>query len=357
MSLRQFTDNANATLAAGISSGATSLSVTSGEGSLFPTITGSQYFVATLIKAATPTTFEIIKVTGRSGDSFTSIVRAQEGTTALSWNAGDTCALLITAGDCAVFAQFDDLQEQSINYAGDSGSANAYVIGLTPSFATHQTGMPIRWVAAHSNTGASTFNDGGGAAALVTEGGGALVSGNIVAGNMYETIWNGTNFTLMGTVPSTFTQLAGSIANAQVPSGAVTQWAATLFASAALTGTPTAPTAANGTATTQIATTAFVNPASSTGTNGYIKFANGLILQWGYAQGSGTSPAIVVVTFPIAFPNAWLAGYCTTYRSTAGAAGSNFISSPSNSGMNCLFDALDGESNVLNGGYWLAIGH
>lgn len=55
-----------------------------------------------------------------------------------------------------------------------------------------------------------------------------------------------------------FTQITGQIADAQVPQSAVTQHKAAVLASAALTGTPTAPTAALGTNTAQVATTAFV---------------------------------------------------------------------------------------------------
>ena len=65
------------------------------------------------------------------------------------------------------------------------------------------------------------------------------------------------------------------------------------LASPAFTGTPTAPTASKTTNNTQLATTAFVQAlagavnnggivAQSLGQNGYVKFANGLILQWGY---------------------------------------------------------------------------
>ncbi|HWR09895.1 gp53-like domain-containing protein [Sporomusa sp.] len=81
-------------------------------------------------------------------------------------------------------------------------------------------------------------------------------------------------------------------------------------ASPVFTGTPTAPTAAAGTNNTQIATTSFVQSlvntsgsgivAASLTQNGYVKFANGLILQWGIST-SGDN-----VTFPITFPNACL---------------------------------------------------
>lgn len=100
--------------------------------------------------------------------------------------------------------------------------------------------------------------------------------------------------------------------------------------------------------------------AQTLSAEGYTTFPNGLVLQWGYATGPGTSPALVAVTFPIAFPNAFLAAVCSTNRSTDGAKGANMIAStpaPSTTGMSCVFDALDGQDNITNGGFWVAIGH
>lgn len=53
-------------------------------------------------------------------------------------------------------------------------------------------------------------------------------------------------------------QFAGSVANAQVPQSAVTQHSAAVLNNAALTGTPTTPTAGVGTNNTQVASTQFV---------------------------------------------------------------------------------------------------
>jgi hypothetical protein len=64
-----------------------------------------------------------------------------------------------------------------------------------------------------------------------------------------------------------------SVTKAQVGLGNVTNESkATMFTSAALTGTPTAPTAASGTNTTQIATTAFVQSALGTATSQALVF-------------------------------------------------------------------------------------
>ena len=88
-------------------------------------------------------------------------------------------------------------------------------------------------------------------------------------------------------------------------------------ASPALTGSPTAPTQGTSDNSTKIATTAFVrnliNQFKTDGTlggivggsltqNGWVKFSNGLILQWGSANGTdGSNPPWY--NFPIAFSN------------------------------------------------------
>lgn len=90
-----FTNNAATTLASSITSSATTLTVSSGKGALFPNPTGSDYFLVTLQDAGL-TTLEIVKVTARSTDTFT-IVRAQEGTTASAFTGGDSVQLRITA--------------------------------------------------------------------------------------------------------------------------------------------------------------------------------------------------------------------------------------------------------------------
>jgi hypothetical protein len=104
-SLFIFANNASTTLAAPISNTATQLTVSSGTGAEFPTPSGAQQFSATLNDAATGLLTEIVYCTAISGDVFNPIVRAQEGTTALSWLAGDLVANLLTAGQMAAMVQ------------------------------------------------------------------------------------------------------------------------------------------------------------------------------------------------------------------------------------------------------------
>jgi hypothetical protein len=198
MSIQLFSNNASTTLAGNITSGSLSLSVLTGSGALFPVIAGGSgnWFVGTLIKAGAPATLEIVKVTATATDTFT-ITRGWENTTPLSWNAGDTFALLNTAGTFGNLVQAAQLQVQGGGYAIDTGAANAYVVGLTPTLTTPVVGMPIRWLASHGNVaGTCTFNPGPGAASMVAQGG-VLVPGMIITGNLYTCVWDGARYQLL----------------------------------------------------------------------------------------------------------------------------------------------------------------
>ena len=102
-----FSNFANSTLAGGINNTVTSLTVQSGAGALFPNPAAGQQFVCLLTDAATRSLHEVIYVTARTADVFT-IVRAQEGTTGLSWLANDIIACANTAGQMADLSQKSD---------------------------------------------------------------------------------------------------------------------------------------------------------------------------------------------------------------------------------------------------------
>lgn len=279
MSLLLFSNNASTTLAAAISSSATSVSVASGTGAGFPAPSGGQYFRATLVKNGNPNIFEIVKVTGVATDTFT-IIRAQETTTALAWAVGDFFNLFPTAGDLADLVQKDDLQGQGGNYAIDTGPANAYSVALTPALTAHVTGMPIRWKAGHTSTAACTFNDGTGVASLNLQDGTAVPSGAINAGSIYTSIWNGSAFELAGdgyatrgfATTAATTAAATAQANAETFSGAadvvVLNAAETYAASAAAAAQSNAETYAGTVASAaQAAAIAAAEAFSANGSN------------------------------------------------------------------------------------------
>lgn len=107
----KFSNNASANIIQDLTSTATSVSVTVGKGDLFPSITEGDYFYATL---AGNNGLEIVKVTNRVNDTMT-IVRAQDNTTALSFDTGDLFELRIVAADFNdTFSEVNDKLEASI---------------------------------------------------------------------------------------------------------------------------------------------------------------------------------------------------------------------------------------------------
>ena len=150
--LNLFTNNAATTLASSILAGDTSLTVTAGQGALFPTLAGSAYFYCTLSNTA-GTTIEIVKVTARSTDTFT-IVRAQDNTTASAFSAGDKVELRLTAIDLQNFPQLDSTN--TFAQAQTFTSPIAVASGGTGSSTLAGAGIPV--VSANNTfTGTQTF--------------------------------------------------------------------------------------------------------------------------------------------------------------------------------------------------------
>lgn len=98
----KLTNNATSGLMQGISSTDTSFSVNTGSGGLFPSLSGTDYFYCTLADQYSIQSPEIVKVTARSGDTFT-VVRGQDNTTAVSWLPNSKVELRVVA------ANFNDL--------------------------------------------------------------------------------------------------------------------------------------------------------------------------------------------------------------------------------------------------------
>jgi hypothetical protein len=133
-------------LASGILSGAGSLTVTTGQGILFP---ASGVFKAVIWSQSVSTpqqdaTGEIVNATFSSGDTFT-IVRAQESTTNKAWNAGDNFVLVITAGKVAELEnEFSNVLYKSDNLGSVQSAATARTnIGLGTGNSPQFTGEKL----------------------------------------------------------------------------------------------------------------------------------------------------------------------------------------------------------------------
>lgn len=88
-----YTNNASTSLSSGIDSSTTSITV--GSVADFPTLTGSDYYYATIANT-TNTKIEIVKVTAASGTTLT-VVRGQDDTTATNFDSGDNFQIRVTS--------------------------------------------------------------------------------------------------------------------------------------------------------------------------------------------------------------------------------------------------------------------
>lgn len=138
-------NNAVTALAGAISSGAVSLTVTTGTGALFPQPTGGNYFVITVVDAATGLLREIMHVTAVVGDVFT-VVRAQENTIAQAYALNDPVANLWTIGQFNALQQTNQLGSAAYLTASDQ-------IGGVSAIQPFAGGNPNGFVAGNASAG------------------------------------------------------------------------------------------------------------------------------------------------------------------------------------------------------------
>jgi hypothetical protein len=176
-----WSNNASSLLVGSLTAGATSLTVTSGDGVLFPDPSGPDFFQFTIIRKS-DLAFEICRCTARASDVFSTILRAQEGTTALAFADGDLVEHRPTAAAMADLATVADLQGAASIYAADVGTADAIAATYTPT-PTLGSGLRLMVNVANTNTGPTTFNPNGlGATNIVKYGVSNLEGGDVIAG-------------------------------------------------------------------------------------------------------------------------------------------------------------------------------
>ena len=121
---------------------------------------------------------------------------------------------------------------------------------------------------------------------------------------------------------------------------------------------------ANPTVALGVATKQYVDGIISLAASGYWESPGGLILQWGKgtAPATGTTTSTLIVTFPVAFPNAPLGAWVTT----SGHANSSTGGNPAGGAVSLSTTSFQAVLDVLNQSitfnqtcdfYWFAIGH
>lgn len=208
----KYKNNAQATLSSGINDSVTTITVS--DGSLFPSLTGAEYFYLTLEDVSYNR--EIVKVTARSGNDLT-VVRAQDNTIARAFSTSDKAELRM------VSAILTDLSAPSYIVAalvGQAVSATSYnKVALTaPATGSTLTIADGKTLTA-SNTLTLTATDG---STLAIGTGGTLGSAAYTAASAYQaaaanlTTWAGVT---PGTGVATALAVAVSSAGAVVVNG------------------------------------------------------------------------------------------------------------------------------------------
>ena len=160
----KFTNNASGVLASSITTASTTITLVTGQGSLFPSLAAGEFFFATLVDSSN--NLEIVRVTGRSNDVLT-VVRAQDGTAARAFIGGDRFELRPVAAAMAALLQ--DAKDYSDASAGAALNAHitdptaahmASAVGFTPTGGIAATDVQAAIAELDSET---PSNDGTGA--------------------------------------------------------------------------------------------------------------------------------------------------------------------------------------------------
>lgn len=203
----KFTNNATATLAASISTSSTSLTVTTSQGALFPTLGTGDYFYATLTDSSN--NLEIVKITARSGDTLTA-VRAQEGTTARIYAAADKLELRVTAAALSNFADLDgpNTFTDTNTFSGAIASSGTNTFSGANSF----TGAAVAFTNVPTFGGGALPVASGGTGSTTATGTGSVVlatSPTISAPTFTGTTTLGTNWSVVETSGVLFFKYGG----------------------------------------------------------------------------------------------------------------------------------------------------
>jgi hypothetical protein len=156
MSIFLWGNNDVTNLADDISDSDTTMTVTTGTGSIFPAPGAGEILAITILDAATQLTWEIVYCTNITGDVLT-IIRGEENTAAIAWTAGAIVTALVTAGGLTNCVQTDELQNNTSNYAVGAGTGNAITATIASNLTTIPDGFVCYVSAPAANTGATTL--------------------------------------------------------------------------------------------------------------------------------------------------------------------------------------------------------
>lgn len=236
------------------------------------------------------------------------------------------------------------VQNQTFTYAVDGGSVNAITAATKPAALALTAGMRLSVKIGHTNTSTTvTLNRDGLGAETVTAGGVGPAVGSLVAGQIVDFEYDGTDWQvtslLAGQAPG---GSAGGVLAGTYPSpGFAVAAAGTILAN--LGGSSATPTFST------IAALLTALGVTLDIAAGYVNLF-GFIFQWGtysIGSGGGTDP----ITFPLTFPTAILGSWVQVNDAASEMVGTE---SQTAAGMTVVGGVSDPDARTGN---WFAIGH
>lgn len=143
----KFSNNASTTLFSAVTVNDTQIVVSPGGGSLFPELTGDNFFMITVVD--TQGNLEIMGVTSRNADIFT-VNRAQENTLARAFPEGSIVELRLTAGSIGEIAS---------QLTADIIAATQLPRGIITMWSGATNAVPSGWALCDGNKGTPNLKD------------------------------------------------------------------------------------------------------------------------------------------------------------------------------------------------------
>lgn len=149
----KLTNNAETTLAGSVSEVSTTVILAPGSGQRFPQLAAGDFFPLTLVKTVAGNALrEIVYVIARNVDSCT-VLRAQEGTIASTFSAGDYAGGHLTAGcvdlampkEGGIFSGDIDMSDKKVKQAVFVDCADAYIDNVAANTIDISTGKAQGW--------------------------------------------------------------------------------------------------------------------------------------------------------------------------------------------------------------------
>lgn len=238
-----------------------------------------------------------------------------------------------------------------VNYAVCSTAAGTQAKACDCAGFALVTGAEITVKFTNTNTQANpTLNVNGTGAKVIYYRGAAIAAGNLAANRTYTFRYNGTQYELVGdintdtnTTYSNATQSANglmSAADKKKLDGITTYSEATASAAGLMSATDKSRLNNN-----------YVTASNFGTSSGYIKYSNGMIIQWGTHKNVITgATSSETVTLPIGYSNTNYAILCTYYRTDSGGLGFNHYNNVTQSSFKVAHDS----SSELK---WMTIGY